>query len=288
MRIPLFSFITAMIMITNTYVSAMELNLPRRDINALTGSAISEKIKNMKSDQKEAFFVDQILSGNVPDYQRTLVEIKTNRIVAGKSVNLSFYTMPDYIAVGSDHDHLRVPLNFDSAKTIAVFTGMVLPTQKMVDSIYKSAAIKLAPAPLKPGSEMHSPEYYEKHNRMIDNKLAGRMGFTAGHKKDVIISKRLLDHRDRIAIYGWHRLNGRRIQPVSLVHGAFYADYSHGIRLVSAAVVLNGKEKTIFDIMKNADLAPLISSEGTLTLYAELNGYGNMTAARNDQNSNSH
>ncbi len=37
----------------------------------------------------------------------------------------------------------------------------------------------------------------------------------AGHKKDVVITNRLLTMPKRVAIYGWHRPNGSPIQPLA-------------------------------------------------------------------------
>ena len=54
------------------------------------------------------------------------------------------------------------------------------------------------------------------------------------------------------------------------VHGAAYADYSHGVRLVSQIVYLNGKPESIFDVLADPGLAPLLSDEGPLPRAAEL------------------
>ena len=85
---------------------------------------------------------------------------------------------------------------------------------------------------------MTSTEYYRTHNTMIEKqsqtRLASRLGaLVSGHKKDVVLTNRLITHPGQIAIYGWHRAKATPIQPLSTVHGAGYADYSHGIRLVS-------------------------------------------------------
>ena len=63
----------------------------------------------------------------------------------------------------------------------------------------------------------------------------------SGHKKDVVTTNLPTGSPGCIAIYGWHRLNGTPIQPLSTVHGACYADYSHGIRLVSETVMVDGQ-----------------------------------------------
>ena len=75
----------------------------------------------------------------------------------------------------------------------------------------------------------------------------------------------LLDRNPgRIAIYGWHRLTGAPIQPLSTVHGACYADYSHGIRLVSEMALVDGQPVSIYDLMKDPQLSGIVSDEGPI------------------------
>jgi hypothetical protein len=59
-------------------------------------------------------------------------------------------------------------------------------------------------------------------------------------------------------------MNGLAIQPLSTVHGNWYADYSHGIRLVNLMVRIDKQLLRISDVLKNPDLAPLLSYEGTM------------------------
>lgn len=86
----------------------------------------------------------------------------------------------------------------------------------------------------------------------------------AGHKKDVVVSKRLVQRPDRVAIYGWHRPDGRPIQPLSLVHEASYADYSHGIRWIHGTMFVDGVERPFADVARDPELAALVSDEGPL------------------------
>ncbi|HBZ55180.1 MAG TPA: hypothetical protein DEO88_07230, partial [Syntrophobacteraceae bacterium] len=58
-----------------------------------------------------------------------------------------------------------------------------------------------------------------------------------------------------IAIYGWHRGMGNPIQPLSTAHGVNYADYSHGVRLVSDIVLIDGKYESIYRILQDPLLA---------------------------------
>ena len=62
-----------------------------------------------------------------------------------------------------------------------------------------------------------------------------------------------------------HRPNGRPIQPLSTVHGAEYADYSHGVRLVSQTAFLNGKPTDLADIMADRELAGVVTGEGPIS-----------------------
>ena len=87
---------------------------------------------------------------------------------------------------------------------------------------------------------------------------------TAGHMKDLVISTRLWSQPGRVAIYGWHRAADAPIQPLSTVHGARYADYSHGVRLVSQRVFVNGEPRSLFDVLADRRLSRLLSDEGPL------------------------
>jgi hypothetical protein len=76
----------------------------------------------------------------------------------------------------------------------------------------------------------------------------------------------LVKRPGQIAIYGWHRAIGSPIQPLSTVHGAGYADYSHGIRLVSKMAVIEGKLRSLSNILHDPTLSKVLSDEGPLRL----------------------
>ena len=83
----------------------------------------------------------------------------------------------------------------------------------------------------------------------------------AGNKKDVVDSVRLLEKPNRVAIYGWHKLDGFPIQPLTIVHKDMYVDYSHGIRLVNKSLFVDGKPTTIAAVLKDPILRTLLSDE---------------------------
>jgi hypothetical protein len=128
--------------------------------------------------------------------------------------------------------------------------------------------VHLAPQPLPAGDAMRSTAYYVRHQALVAQQQA-QVGaqpgaLTAGHKKDLVLSPQLWRVPGRVAIYGWHRGDGAPIQPLSTVHGARYADYSHGVRLVGPTVWLDGVPRSIFELLADPLLAPLLSDEGPL------------------------
>jgi len=151
-----------------------------------------------------------------------------------------------------------------SVTLVADRFGSVLPTTRMVDAIYEQSAHHLTPVPLPAGPLMRSNFYLSKHQQRIDGQRSGLpLGeLISGHKKDLVLSNRLRRLPGRVAIYGWHRAPGHPIQPLSTVHGAQYVDYSHGVRLVSATVVVGGRPRSIYDALQDSRVAPILSREG--------------------------
>jgi hypothetical protein len=176
--------------------------------------------------------------------------------------------MPDYLAVGSDSDFVHVPLSMPASAAIARTFGFVLPTGKIVDAIHEQATYKLRPQPLAPGPQMTQPDYVLTHERRIRRQEVEEMveagALVAGHKKDVVLTNLLALHPDRVAIYGWHYPDGRVIQPLSVVHGAHYADYSHGVRLVSEVLEIDGRRDSVYAVLADAPRANLLSREGPI------------------------
>jgi hypothetical protein len=177
--------------------------------------------------------------------------------------------LPDYLSIGSSRDFLLVPVGLYTALAVADAFGFTLPTPKIVDAIYRQAAVHLAPQPLPPGGTMRSTAYYVRHNALVlaqRAETAAPLGaLTAGHKKDLVLTKRLWHSPGRVAIYGWHRDANAPIQPLSTFHGAQYADYSHGVRLVSMTAFVDGQPRSIFDLLADPRFSRLLSDEGPLT-----------------------
>ena len=217
----------------------------------------------------------ELMAGNVPSFLRHLQPVTlSTKSAGGETVRLTLCVLADYLSLGDDADFLLVPMSLDTALSVAASLGFTLPTRRMVNIIYQQSAVRLTPQPLPAGDRMRSMDYYVLHNAMVQqqrNAAGAAPGvLTAGHKKDLVLSARLWRQPGRVAIYGWHRGVDAPIQTLSTVHGASYADYSHGVRLVSAVVFVNDLQRSIFDVLADALLAPLLSDEGPLAQAAEL------------------
>ncbi|MFQ5438987.1 MAG: hypothetical protein ACE5DK_09190 [Paracoccaceae bacterium] len=244
--------------------------IPARGPGALAGSKVIEKSMTLGGGERDRYVVRQVMSGNVPRFLRTLTPVAfKGRDARGKLVNVTVCVTPDYLAVGSDRDFVRVPMGLPAAAEIANKFGFVLPTTKIVDAIYSQAGLRLTPSPMQPGKQMTSTTYLWLHNKTVQGQLAAAHGrraiLVAGQKKDLVLSNVLKRSPHRVAIYGWHRRNGAPIQPLSTVHGEAYADYSHGIRLVSRTAFVNGKPYALAKLLEDPVMAGIISKEGPIT-----------------------
>jgi hypothetical protein len=245
--------------------------IPAASPDALTGSQFAESVLNIDRHERERAILDQLVAGNLPSFLRKLVPVKLRyELASGKEDSVTIFVMPEYLAIGSDGDFLRIPMNLHTATAVANRFGFVLPTRKIVDAIYDQSGCHFTPQPLPAGPQMTSTEYYRMHNTMID-KQSQSLGFplgalVSGHKKDVVLTNRLVTHPGQIAIYGWHRAKGAPIQPLSTVHGAGYADYSHGIRLVAKMAMIDGNLRPVSEILHDSKLARVLSDEGPIRL----------------------
>lgn len=251
---------------------AQTLTLPPRPATALTASQLLTNVTLLSTnlEAREAFVRAQILSGNVPDFLRQLSPVTVTHYDSGRTNTLTFYATPDYLALGRNDDYLLMPMTPVTAQDIADHAGCILPTRKMADAIFANATVRLAPQPLPPDSRMTTPAVFIQHNDLVRAQRAEELAqhplgaLTVGAKKDVVISTRLASVTNKVAIYGWPRLDGSIIQPLFLGHTAAWVDYSHGVRLVAQAVQLNGQRTNIAAVLAATNLCPLLSDEGVM------------------------
>ena len=250
-------------------LASLVAKVPPREASAIDGSEFVRRISAARGAEREEAMEAQYLSGNLPHFLRQLRPVTLKgRLQGGKGATATIFVMPDYLAVGSDRDFFLTPMNLKTALDVAASYGFILPTRKMVDTIFSQSDVHLEPAPMPAGPEMRSTRYYLTHDLTIKAQRrsvgATLASLISGHKKDVVLSGRLLRNPERIAIYGWHWPWGAPIQPLSTVHGAAYADYSHGIRLVSETVLIDDEPMSVYTVLEDPALAGLLSDEGVL------------------------
>jgi hypothetical protein len=249
---------------------AQTLSLPPRPTDAPSGTAFAQSIATLEPAEREQKIIEQVTNGNVPEFLRKLSPINLEIAHDGKTNSTTYYVTPDYLAVGSDDDYFLTPLSPIAAQKIADALHCSLPTRKMVDEIYSNAAVKLAPSPIPPSPAMGTVPFFIRHNQTVSeqrrNELAAHPlgALVAGHKKDVVISNRLTEKSGRVSIYGWHKLDGKPIQPLTIVHKDTYADYSHGIRLVQLSMLVNDETRSIPEVLADPKLCELLSEEGPM------------------------
>ena len=80
----------------------------------------------------------------------------------------------------------------------------------------------------------------------------------------MVIATKVFATPGKVAIYGWHKTDGKPIQPLYTGHTAAWVDYSHGIRLIQHRMVVNGESKTIDQVFTDPRLAPLLNGDGVM------------------------
>jgi N-acetylmuramoyl-L-alanine amidase len=243
--------------------------------------------------QRDEALLEQIVGGNLPEFLRRFVPVTVNSADGRHSI--TYHVMPDYVAVGSDADHVSVPLGGPMAERLADALGCILPTAKMVWDIHQQAVhVPLEPrnyagakdqaTKLKQASTWAYEEYSRAIQRSIERALAAagkaRGALVAGHRKDVVIGTDLPAQRDKLLFFGGWLRNRRKDGSWQAVlqgrdggfgqtgpHFAFYADYSHGVRLVSRAVTVDGQARDIGTVLKDKELCGMLLHGGPLDLH---------------------
>jgi hypothetical protein len=264
----------------DTGPSGQHHTIPPRPARAMTGSQF---LKSVEAFDKEGDYqglakrddaaLRELLTGNIPSFVRSFVEVK----LSAKGHTGSVFVSPDYLAIGSDADFVRMPLTPLAAQKILDRYGCTFLTSKLSDDVWAQAKVKLRPISQadwysgQPGWTMMTNAFIAEHQKRIEQALAGKpRELTATVKKDIILSILLKKPskgqtgrwgefgEEGVIIYGFHDQSGNSIQPESDAHENTYMDYSHGVRLVSQEMIVDGKPMKLADVLKDKELAPLL------------------------------
>jgi hypothetical protein len=257
-----------MVLLITGCTGVKKINFPERRSN-ITGSEFYRLAAAMQWKERDSFATKEILAGSIPGFLENFRPVKTFYYdsLKRKKYKAIFYVAPDYLSIGSGRDWARINITPIAAQKIADSLYCFLPTRKMVDDIYKAAKIKLEPVPMYAFRDS-TPTMWQ-HHLIIEGQRKGKTGLIAGIKKDVVISGKIT--RDikpnRVAIYGWHKLDGNPIQPLYTGHIFWWVDYSQGIRLVYRKIKVNGEWMDYTDVLKDPLLQKLICDEEICDFY---------------------
>lgn len=246
------------------------LELPPRASSAVTGAELLAALDGLSLTERESLLWREFRTGNVPSFLRTLVPVTTSAVIQGRKRTATFWCTPDYVGFGSAADWFRMPMSPTLAQRIADQLDCVLPTRHMVDAIWAHASLRLQPVPFHPSThDIVAVSLFHRHHQQIEAQRSGRprSQLTVGCKKDVVASALIGSWPGRVVIYGWHYPNGKPIQPLSKVHTFGHVDYSHGVRLVSRYVEVDGVPTTVDAVLADPFLQPLLSDEGPFTSW---------------------
>lgn len=248
--------------------SGMKMHWPART-SATTGNEFYHQAFTMKWAARDSFAVKEVLAGNVPDFLRNFsaINVFITDSSTGKTIKATYYVSPDYLSIGSNDDWARINITPVAAQKIADSFHCFLPTRKMVDDIYKAAKIKLEPVPMYAFRDSTATMWH--HHLIVEGQRKGRKGLIAGIQKDIVISGKIARDTkpDRVAIYGWHKLDGKPIQPLYTGHIYWWVDYSQCIRLVYRKIKVEGKWMDYIDVLKDPHLQKLLCDEEFCDFY---------------------
>lgn len=261
------------ILILTACQSTKKIHGPQTN-STIAGSEFYKQAAGMKWKERDSFVVKEILSGNIPAFLKKFVPVKISGIDSstGKNVQITYFVSPDYLSVGTNEDWARVNITPMAAQKIADSLNCFLPTRKMVDDIYKASKVKLEPVPMYAFRDSTPTMYH--HHLIIEGKRKNRKGLIAGIKKDVVISGKISRNSipiaigtNRVAIYGWHKSDGKPIQPLYTGHVNWYVDYSQSIRLIYKKIKVNNKWIDYTDLLKDKGLKHFICDEESCDFY---------------------
>lgn len=266
--------LTIIAILLSVTAKSQTLKIKDRKASALTGSAFAQSISDsaISLQQREKIIYKEIKRGNIPLFYRNLVQVSDTATIQNIPTVIKYNVLPDYVAIGTDTDYFYCPMTPGLAQRVANKLKCSLPTRKMVNQIYRQAVIKLSPHPIPPTPAMTTVPVFIRHNAILKQQrdslgsvyIAGKL--VEGDKKDVIISNRIYNDTSNchVVIYGWHKTNGKAIQPLYARHLNSWADYSHGIRLIQRKVWVNDKKTSIKKVLQSEHLNILLSDEGPI------------------------
>ena len=106
---------------------------PPRGKEAMTGSRFRRLTEKLNASERDSIILREIVAGNIPGWLRKPVYLTdTIADAAGKTHEVIWRVLPDFIAIGNDSDFMRVPMLPLTAQKIADHFGSRTPNSPYV------------------------------------------------------------------------------------------------------------------------------------------------------------
>jgi hypothetical protein len=194
--------------------------------------------------------------------------------------NATFYVTADALKL----EGVRFNVSARLQQRIADALGCLLLTAKLADLLWLQRGVTLLPSPQAITS---STKAMQQHSARVDALLQagspqGPIVQSVG--KHWILDNDTLSHPGKACNYGWHfpgtSLGGskwgaavtpplRLIQDRGWFHDEKHIDYSQTACLVSRACLVDGVKRDLADVLRDPQLAPLVSHQGPLRLLRQ-------------------
>jgi hypothetical protein len=141
-------------------------SIPPRPEKALSGSDFMKTIDGVEGAERERLILEQLQQGNIPDFLRDFQRVNVTFIGAEDKMEhkATFFVMPDCLAIGSNEDHVLIPMTPRTAEAFAAANGLTLPTAKMVDDTFKNADVQITTDPRSTDSRENLTRQYWRDN----------------------------------------------------------------------------------------------------------------------------
>lgn len=236
----------------------------------MKGSAFVLTLPKFVGEKREQMILDAVRRRDIAPIEWSPIETSfTNS--AGHKYAARILVSKDAVRAGDAEDSFRVTTNHGTAQRIADELGVVLPTPKLSDEIWRQAVVRL-PTLSQPHNSWVKDGTMSATYRMLEQSKhvdglivaeqhrTGKNGLIADVGKDWVTTNRLWQPytptpqcekgEPRSANYGWHlaepwqytaeTIAASVLQPVGLCHRIEHADYSQVVRLVRRDVLVCG------------------------------------------------
>ena len=95
------------------------LNVPARQIASMNGSQFVSTITPLSFSARENLILQEVVNGNVPNFYRTLSAVTSTAVIGGITKSVTYYVIPDYLAIGCDSNYFLCPMSPIIATKIA-------------------------------------------------------------------------------------------------------------------------------------------------------------------------